>query len=112
MSFSELGLSSTLIEACGFAEPTPIQREAIPAVLEGRDVLGIAKTGSGKTASYVLPILQRMMAAQLSENREPTTLILVPTRESDLTKRPRFGGRGEQVDFPQIWGDWGAAWTC
>jgi len=109
MSFTELGLSSALIEACGFAEPTPIQREAIPAVLEGRDVLGIARTGSGKTASYVLPILQRMMAAQLSEHREPATLILVPTREladqifqvvrglltalpSDLSCRVVFGG--------------------
>ena len=109
MSFSELGLSSALVEACGFAEPTPIQGEAIPAILSGRDVLGIAKTGSGKTASYVLPILQRMMEAEMSAQREPATLILVPTREladqifnvirelltamhSDLSCRVVFGG--------------------
>ncbi|YCM46380.1 DEAD/DEAH box helicase [Verrucomicrobiaceae bacterium 227] len=109
MSFTELGLSSALIEACGFAEPTPIQRGAIPAVLEGRDVLGIAKTGSGKTASYLLPILQQLMAGRLADQREPATLILVPTREladqifqvvrellttlhSDLSCRVVFGG--------------------
>ncbi|MFT6861841.1 MAG: ATP-dependent RNA helicase RhlE [Akkermansiaceae bacterium] len=81
MTFSDLGLSPALIEACGFSEPTSIQREAIPPVLEGRDVLGIARTGSGKTAGYVLPILQRLQAAAISEHREPVVLVLVPTRE-------------------------------
>ena len=81
MTFAELGLSPALIEACGFAEPTPIQEGAIGPVLEGRDVLGIAKTGSGKTAGYVLPILQRLEGAGVADHREPTVLILVPTRE-------------------------------
>ncbi len=81
MSFSPLGLSALLIEASGFTEPTPIQREAIPAVLAGRDVLGIAKTGSGKTAGYLLPLLEQMSGEPSAEHREPAVLILVPTRE-------------------------------
>lgn len=81
MSFSALGLTPALIEACGFSSPTPIQTKAIPAVLGGKDVLGIARTGSGKTASYVLPILQRLQNLPLAAHREPPVLILVPTRE-------------------------------
>ena len=81
MTFADLALSPSLIEVCGFAEPTPIQREAIPAILKGRDVLGIARTGSGKTAGYLLPILQRLSKQGLAKHREPSVLILVPTRE-------------------------------
>ena len=81
MSFSELGLLPALIEACGFSDPTPIQRDAIPPILEGRDVLGIAATGSGKTASYVLPILHRLHDSHVFGHREPVVLVLVPTRE-------------------------------
>ncbi|MDB4259091.1 DEAD/DEAH box helicase [Akkermansiaceae bacterium] len=76
-----MGLSSPLAEASsdlGFSEPTPIQAGVIPEVLAGKDVLGIAKTGSGKTASYVLPILQKATSAK---HREPEVLVLVPTRE-------------------------------
>src|SRR6187431_3659847 len=84
MSFSSLGLSPSLLKALaaeGYSEPTPIQREAIPAVIGKKDVLGIAKTGSGKTAGYVLPILHNLQAASVSQYREPTVLVLVPTRE-------------------------------
>jgi ATP-dependent RNA helicase RhlE len=81
MTFSDLGLTSALIEACGFTDPTPIQREAIPSVLKGKDVLGIARTGSGKTAGYLLPILQQLQGAPVSGHREPVVLVLVPTRE-------------------------------
>jgi ATP-dependent RNA helicase RhlE len=83
MSFTSLGLSPAflkILEGRGFAEPTPIQRDAIPAVLAKRDVLGIAKTGSGKTAGYVLPILHHLQST-VSRYREPTVLVLVPTRE-------------------------------
>lgn len=83
MSFTSLGLAPAFLNALaaeGYSEPTPIQREAIPAVIGKRDVLGIAKTGSGKTAGYVLPILHNLRAAA-SSYREPTVLILVPTRE-------------------------------
>jgi ATP-dependent RNA helicase RhlE len=65
----------------GYSEPTPIQREAIPAVIGKKDVLGIAKTGSGKTAGYVLPILHNLQLSHVSQYREPTVLVLVPTRE-------------------------------
>jgi ATP-dependent RNA helicase RhlE len=84
MSFSKLGLSPHLqkaLQAEGFAEPTPIQREAIPVIIHGKDLLGIAKTGSGKTVSYVLPILHKLEKAPVSTYREPTVLVLVPTRE-------------------------------
>ncbi len=80
MSYTVPGLSADLASACSFAEPTPIQLEAIPAILKGRDVLGTAKTGSGKTLSYVLPILQRLTGA-IVRQRKPSVLILVPTRE-------------------------------
>lgn len=84
MSFSQLGLASFFSKALthyGFTEPTPIQTAAIPAILEGQDVLGIAKTGSGKTAAFVLPILQQFEGARESSHRAPTVLVLVPTRE-------------------------------
>lgn len=84
MSFSSLGLHPSLLKAIaaeGLTEPTPIQRGAIPVVLQNKDVLGIAKTGSGKTASYVLPILHRLQDGPASRYREPSVLVLVPTRE-------------------------------
>jgi ATP-dependent RNA helicase RhlE len=84
MSFSELGLSTpllTLLTKNGFETPRPIQIAAIPAVLAGKDVLGIAQTGSGKTASFVLPILQLMQSKPAAKNRFIRALILVPTRE-------------------------------
>lgn len=84
MSFTSLGLSPAFLKALeteGFSEPTPIQKQAIPAVIGKKDVLGIAKTGSGKTAGYVLPILQNLQDSSSSQYREPTVLVLVPTRE-------------------------------
>jgi ATP-dependent RNA helicase RhlE len=84
MSFTLLGLSPVFLktlQAEGYAEPTPIQQQAIPAVLGNKDVLGISKTGSGKTAGYVLPILHHLEQATHAAYREPTVLVLVPTRE-------------------------------
>lgn len=83
-SFSDFLLSPKLlawIGEQGFQEPTPIQVKAVPSILEGRDLLGVAKTGSGKTASYVLPILERLARTDISHHREPAVLVLVPTRE-------------------------------
>lgn len=83
--FAALGISGQLLKAthaAGFAEPKPIQEQAIPAQMNGRDVLGIAQTGSGKTAAFTLPILSKIMA--LGTKRRPKTaraLILAPTRE-------------------------------
>lgn len=84
MSFSNLGLAPCFFPALAhyqFTQTSPIQRAAIPAILQRRDVLGIAKTGSGKTVSYVLPILQHLQQARALQYREPTILVLVPTRE-------------------------------
>ena len=72
MSFSSLGISEVLIRAIksnGFTEPYPIKKEAIPQILKKRDVLGIAQTGSGKTASYVLPLLQNLEGKTSTKNR-------------------------------------------
>ncbi|TWI66602.1 superfamily II DNA/RNA helicase [Pseudoduganella lurida] len=83
MSFASLGLSPALhdaIAAIGYTTPTPIQAAAIPAALQGRDVLGAAQTGSGKTAAFVLPMLQALLARQ-GTRRGLHGLVLVPTRE-------------------------------
>ena len=89
MSFSSLGLSEAIVRAVaerGYTEPTPIQAQAIPAVLSGGDLLAGAQTGTGKTAGFVLPILQRLSTTQAARpaaaGRRPIrTLILAPTRE-------------------------------
>ncbi|MGI8999343.1 MAG: DEAD/DEAH box helicase [Candidatus Limnocylindria bacterium] len=82
-SFAELGLTPDLLRAVarqGYTEPTPVQREAIPFVLQGRDLLAGAQTGTGKTAAFVLPILQQL-AARPARDRRIRVLILAPTRE-------------------------------
>jgi ATP-dependent RNA helicase RhlE len=84
MSFESLGLSPALLKALANKDLTqsyPIQQEAIPAILKKRDVLGIAKTGSGKTISYVLPILMNLQGKLQTKNRFVNVLVLVPTRE-------------------------------
>jgi ATP-dependent RNA helicase RhlE len=81
MSFNDLGLTPELARAVaekGYTTPTPIQRAAIPCVLAGRDVLGGAQTGTGKTAAFVLPILQKLVT---QSGRLPRALVLTPTRE-------------------------------
>jgi len=87
MPFSKLGLSEHLQKALlaqNYAKPYPIQEAAIPVILTGKDVLGIAKTGSGKTASFALPMLERFMDSKTTSNRHVRGLILVPTRELAL----------------------------
>ncbi len=84
MSFLTLGLSKQLLDTLhekGYEEAYPIQKEAIPVILDGADVLGIAKTGSGKTASFVLPIIQQLGDGEPQKNRHVQVLVLVPTRE-------------------------------
>ena len=84
MSFSDLGLTPELLRAVadkGYDTPSPIQLQAIPAVLAGRDVLAGAQTGTGKTAGFVLPILQRLAADVAERHRAPRALVLTPTRE-------------------------------
>jgi len=84
MSFSDLGLLPELMRAVadkGYDTPSPIQLQAIPAVLAGRDVLAGAQTGTGKTAGFVLPILQRLKLDEANSIRAPRALVLTPTRE-------------------------------
>ncbi|EQD50653.1 ATP-dependent RNA helicase RhlE, partial [mine drainage metagenome] len=85
MSFPTLGLLPELVRAVeekGYTEPTPIQAGTIPAILTGRDVLAGAQTGTGKTAAFVLPILQRLSQSTAGGPRAaPRALVLTPTRE-------------------------------
>ena len=84
MPFSTLGLSESLqrgVALQGYAAPYPIQDQAIPAIVAGRDVLGIARTGSGKTASFVLPILEKLQAFTITKKQPIRVLVVVPTRE-------------------------------
>jgi ATP-dependent RNA helicase RhlE len=85
MSFHTLGLSAELLRAVaeqGYREPTPVQREAIPVILEGRDVMARAQTGTGKTAGFTLPLLQRLSGGPRGQGRRAVrSLILTPTRE-------------------------------
>ncbi|MCU7935476.1 MAG: DEAD/DEAH box helicase [Candidatus Thiodiazotropha sp. (ex Dulcina madagascariensis)] len=85
MSFENLGLSAELLRAIreqGYSEPTPIQRKAIPLILDGRDVMAGAQTGTGKTAGFTLPLLQRLSKTPLKGGRRPVrALVLTPTRE-------------------------------
>jgi ATP-dependent RNA helicase RhlE len=93
MPFSSLGLSPSLQKALAtenYKEPYPIQVEAIPAILNGKDIFGIAPTGSGKTASYVLPILMNLQKATINKSRHINVLVLVPTRELAVQVREVF----------------------
>src|SRR5437764_7105540 len=83
MTFADLGHSDELLRALadsGYNDPTPIQRQAIPSVLMGRDIIGISQTGTGKTAGFVLPMID-ILAQGRSRARMPRSLILEPTRE-------------------------------
>ena len=96
MSFETLGLSQKVlaaVEASGYTDPTPIQQQAIPLILAGRDVLGIAQTGTGKTASFVLPMLTRLEKGR-ARARMPRTLILEPTRELAAQVEDHFARYG------------------
>ena len=87
MSFTTLGLDSSLLAtlaALGYTEPTPVQRDAIPAVLAGGDLLVSSQTGSGKTAAFLLPALMRLLAPAATPGMGPRILVLAPTRELAL----------------------------
>lgn len=95
-SFSELNLSKQLLKALGdigFEKPTPIQAKAFPIIMSGRDAIAIAQTGTGKTFSYLLPLLRQLT---YSEQRQPRVLIVVPTRElvvqvvNEITKLTKY----------------------
>jgi ATP-dependent RNA helicase RhlE len=110
MPFATLGLAAPLVEALaakGYTEPTPIQRDAIPLVLEGRDLLGIAQTGTGKTAAFVCPSIQRLVAS--AKRPLPThcrMLVLAPTRElaSQIADSARAYGQFSRMSVVTVFG--------
>ena len=99
--FSDLGLIEPLFRAVtteGYTTPTPIQAQAIPLLLQGRDVLGIAQTGTGKTAAFALPILQKLVADKRKATpRGARVLVLTPTRELAVQIAEGFGAYGRNV---------------
>jgi ATP-dependent RNA helicase DeaD len=99
VTFAELALRPELLAALtelGYEEPTPVQQAAIPVLLAGRDVLGQAATGTGKTAAFALPILQRLERGK--RGREPTALVLVPTRELAMQVSGAVHRYGRQLE--------------
>lgn len=103
MSFTTLGLSSALLKVLSakkYTKPYAIQEAAIPAILNRKDVLGIAATGSGKTASFVLPLLQNLQSGFVTKNRHVSVLVVVPTRELAVQVREVFEAFGSGLSTP------------
>ena len=102
MNFDNLGLSPDLAKAVndrGYSQPTPIQIKSIPLVLDGRDVLAAAQTGTGKTAAFVLPILQRLAFVGLARRKQVRTLVLTPTRELASQVHESVEAYGQYLDL-------------
>ncbi|WP_306331158.1 DEAD/DEAH box helicase [Vibrio injensis] len=120
MSFTQLGLNEALIKSVaelGYQTPTTIQKQAIPVILKGQDLIAAAQTGTGKTGSFVLPILDRLIQGQTQRKKRIRALILVPTRElaiqvadnvkqyaqyTPLTSLAMYGGVDEQAQKQQL----------
>lgn len=101
-NFESLGLSDKLLRAIkneGYESPTPVQALAIPLLLKGRDVLGVAQTGTGKTAAFALPILQKILDKKPSQNRNIRALVLSPTRELAAQIDERFSVYSQYIDM-------------
>ena len=100
--FQSLGLSKTLLKAVedeGYTTPTPVQQQSIPPLLDGRDVLGVAQTGTGKTAAFALPVLQIMERRRTQGKRHIRALILSPTRELAAQIDERFDAYSKNMDI-------------
>ncbi|HAP69143.1 MAG TPA: ATP-dependent RNA helicase RhlE, partial [Flavobacteriales bacterium] len=105
MSFKELGLSQALLNAIerkGYEKPSPIQEKCIPVALEGKDVLASAQTGTGKTAGFALPMLQRLSQNPVKHNRPVRALILTPTRELAAQVLADVNDFGKAVDMRAV----------
>jgi ATP-dependent RNA helicase RhlE len=105
MTFEELQIVSPLVSALhkkGYITPTPIQQQAIPYILQGRDIFGCAQTGTGKTAAFALPILQQMAASRDSQRRQLQTLVLAPTRELATQISENFSAYGRNLGFKHV----------
>lgn len=102
MSFDSFSFEQRIqagISAAGYTTPTPIQTRAIPAVLSGKDVMGLAQTGTGKTAAFVLPLLQRLLTADAARRGPIRVLVLAPTRELAVQIHQTFVDLGKQTGF-------------
>lgn len=98
MTFANLGLPNavlTNLEQLGYSQPTPIQQEAIPLALKGKNLIAAAQTGSGKTATFVLPMLTTLMQGQTQRKKRARAIILAPTRELVLQVNDRIGEYGK-----------------
>jgi superfamily II DNA/RNA helicase len=109
MSFESLNLAPPILKAiaaCGYTEPTPIQAQSIPLAIAGKDLIGSAQTGTGKTASFVLPALQRLLVPSELRGKGPRILVLTPTRElaSQVTDAVRNYGKFMRVRNGSILG--------
>lgn len=110
MSFESLGLRAELVRAAsekGYSEPTPIQIQAIPLILKGKDLMGGAQTGTGKTAGFTLPMLQRLMESKPQKGRRAIrTLVLTPTRElaAQVTESVRDYGKHLPIRTTSVFG--------
>ena len=101
MSFEALGLNSKTLQAIadvGYETPTPIQEQAVPLLLAGRDVIALAQTGSGKTASFILPLLDKLTRGR-AKARMPRSLIVEPTRELAAQVAEDFAVYGKYHNF-------------
>ena len=103
MSFSNLGLSEPILKSLahkGYKEPTPIQEKSIPAILEGSDIMAAAQTGTGKTASFTLPILHNLSHPKNNhKGHQVRALILTPTRELAAQVRDNIVTYGKNTDL-------------
>ena len=110
MTFETLGLSQPVLQALAlkdYSEPTPIQVKAIPPLLQGRDLLGIAQTGTGKTAAFMLPSIDRLAASnKRPQPRHCRMLVLAPTRElaSQIAESARAYGRFSHISVATVFG--------
>ena len=109
LGFGGLKLQPSLVAAVtalGYEEPTPIQREAIPLLLEGRDLVGQAGTGTGKTAAFILPILDRLARTGATKTRAARALVLVPTRElaMQVAEATHKYARGSRLNVVPLYG--------
>ena len=101
-NFESLGLSKQLLLSVkkeGYTAPTPVQEQAIPLLLKGHDVLGVAQTGTGKTAAFALPVLQIMARKEIKGRRKIRTLVLTPTRELAAQINQRFAAYSEHLSI-------------
>ena len=101
-NFESLGLSKQLLQSVikeGYTAPTPVQEQAIPLLLKGHDVLGVAQTGTGKTAAFALPVLQILARKEVKGRRKIRTLVLTPTRELAAQINERFAAYSEHLSI-------------